>query len=86
MTRLIIILAIVIVLGTVAPAIASPIYEDWVACGAYLERSGLFTIDEMQPICIQLIVNGQYTDPDFQDRGLIIYWVELGETVRLPIP
>jgi len=69
--------------GTVDTTVSTD--ADYTKCGAYLEQSGFFEVDEMVPVCHELISTGEYRDPDFQDRGLIIYWVQLGDTLKMEL-
>jgi len=60
-------------------------FDDWIVCGAYLEKTGFYEIDEIVEICYTLVKTGQYADPDFQGRGIIIMFASVGETVKIPI-
>lgn len=59
--------------------------NDFIACLDYLNSAELFTKYDMNYICNELITTGKYIDPNFQDRGLVIHWMQLGDTVRFEL-
>lgn len=64
---------------------------DWLICGSTMQQVNdslnmTLSWEEMYPLCYDLINNHKILIERDNERDILIYWVNLGDTVQIPLP